>query len=183
MRIIQLLRHPIHSLDDWWAAAALVHRLDHNPANFCMIVGLLLSSLSIILQGPTPSSTLSMMSPELQIAMCTCIFSGLGIKLHGVFSHTRFWFPKKSLRKCYQNGYTGAPLATSGMLVYGYYIVSNTPTWLSALGSVLVGFLGIGVGAQGILYWLEARRIERNEATLIKVYQQAVTDNERHTDS
>lgn len=162
-------RHPIAALDLWWDETSSTRRLDHYPANLCMLIGLLLTSSSIVLQGPSPTSVLVDMSDPLQVAMCACIFGGCLIKLHGIASHTRFWFPHKPLRKCYQLGYTGAPLSTSGLLVYGYYILSNTPTWLSALGGVLTPLLGVGIALQGCVYWLEARRIERRERQMISI--------------
>lgn len=183
MSVKDVARHPIHTLDAWWDKASKERRLDHSPSNLFMIVGLMLSSLSIILQGPSPSSAVIGMPIELQVAMCGCIFGGLTIKFEGALSHTRFYRRDRPLKKCYQRGYTGAPLASSGLFVYGWYILSNTPNWLSALGSVLVAFLGAGVSAQAVLYWLEARRIERNERALIKAYvQQAVIDDEHDHD-
>lgn len=173
------LRNPIASLEVQWAASATRRRLDHSPANMCMIIGLMLSSTSIVVQGPTPSSTLHNMSANLQVAMCGFIVVGLGIKLYGALSHTCFFRPHVPLRLCYQKGYLGAPLAASGMLVYAWYIVDSIEGgWLSALGSVLVGFLGVGVMLQGAVYWLEARRLERVERHMILTAQQ--TKENRH---
>lgn len=166
-------RHPVAALDLWWDETSSSRRLDHYPANLCMLIGLILSSFSIVLQGPSPTSVLVDMSPEMQIAMCVCIFGGCVIKLHGVLSHTRIWFPSKPLRKCYQLGYTGAPLATAGLFVYGYFILHSTPTWLSALGGVLTPLLGVGISLQGCVYWLEARRIERRERQMISIAKHA----------
>lgn len=173
MRISNHWLHPIASLDLWWDETSSSRRLDHYPANMFMLVGLLISSMSIVLQGPSPSSALSTMATSTQIAMCACIFGGCAIKLHGVLSHTRIWFPRKSLRKCYQLGYTGAPVASAGLLVYGYYILSNTPTWLSALGGMLTPLLGLGVLFQGVVYGLESRRIERRERQMIAIAKHA----------
>lgn len=171
------LRHPIQSLDIWWAVTADCRRLDHAPANACMIVGLMLSTMSILLQGPSPNSTLEGMTPDLQMFMCLCIFVGLGIKLHGALAHTRFFRRNMPLRKCYEYGYRGAPLASSGLFVYSWYIISNTVGWLSALGSVLVGFLGFGILLQGMAYWLESRRLETLEHQLILSAQQTKADD------
>lgn len=147
--------------------------MDHSPANFCVLIGLMLPSLSIVLLGPSPTSVLTGMSSDMQVAMCACIFSGLAVKVHGALSHTRWWFPRTTLRRCYQLGYTGAPIAVGGLLVYGFYILSNTPTALSALGAVLTPFLGLGIGLQAVVYWLESRRIENNERALIREAKEA----------
>jgi hypothetical protein len=166
-----LLRHPVSSLDDWWSKVSPERRLDHNLDSICMLVGLALPALSIVLIGPAPTTTVADMSPNLQIAMCACIFGGCVMKLHGVFSHTRFWFPNTPIRRCYQIGYSAAPAATAGLLVYGWFLVTNTETWLSAVGAVLPPMLGFGIGLQSVMYWLEARRIERVELHMIRKAQ------------
>lgn len=161
-----LLLHPIRWFDRWWEIQQPKHRLDRNPANLCMICGLILSSSSIIIQGPSTGSALIEMGDSLQIAMCCCIFGGLLIKLYGVVMCSRWFKPNASLRKCYQKGYQGAPVASAGLFVYGYFLLANTGNWLSALGAVLTPALGIGVLLQGGLYWLEARRIEHVEKAM-----------------
>lgn len=171
MKLPQFLRHPVESLNDWWARASPERRLDHNLANICTLIGLILPSLSIVLIGPVPSSALANMPPNLQIGMCACIFGGCATKLHGALSHTRFWFPNTPIRRCYQIGYSGAPAASAGLLVYGYFLMLNTVTWLSALGAVLTPMLGIGIGLQAVVYWLEARRIEHVELNMIREAQ------------
>lgn len=168
MKLPQWLRHPVASLDAWWARASPERRLDHNLANICMLIGLALPSLSIVLIGPVPSSAVANMSPNLQISMCACIFGGCVMKLHGALSHTRFWFPNTPIKRCYQIGYSGAPAAVAGLLVYGYFLMLNTVTWLSALGAVLTPLLGVGIGLQACVYWLEARRIEHAELGMIR---------------
>lgn len=137
-----------------------------------MLIGLMLPSMSIILQGPTPNSVLADMPTWLQIAMCGCIFGGCGIKLHGALTGSRFYFPRTSLTTSYRWGYTGAPMATVGALVYGWFILSGTPTFLSALGGVSTPMFGIGISIQALFYWLESRRIARNERTLIRLYRE-----------
>lgn len=161
--------NPIARMDDWWEKHAATHRLDRNPANFCMLLGLVLSSLSIILRGPVPNSALSEMGDNLQLSMCGCIFGGLCIKLYGILGHSRWFRPGMSLRKAYQKGYQGAPVAAAGMFVYAYYLEANTSTWTSALGAALTPFLGLGILLQGILYWLEARRIEHVEDRMTSI--------------
>jgi hypothetical protein len=164
--------HPIAVLDVWWETKER-QRLDRNPANLCLLVGLLCASLSIILKGPSPTSRLILMSEDLQIAMCACIFIGCIIKLHGVLARSRFWFPHMSLKHCYQLGYNGAPIGSSGLFVYGFYLLEGTPNWTSALGTVLTPMLGLGLLLQGGVYWLESRRIERAEHQMILFAQSA----------
>lgn len=163
------VRHPIWAIDRWWEMQSRKHRLDRNPANLCMLVGLMLSSLSIILKGPSPNSSLVSMSENLQIAMCACIFVGLGIKLYGLLIGSRWFRSSVSLRCAYQKGYQGAPVASAGMFVYGFYLIENTHDWTSAIGAVLTPLLGLGVLLQGGLYWIETRRIEHVEQAMTDI--------------
>jgi hypothetical protein len=128
-----------------------------------MLIGLMLPTMSIILTGPVPNSALMNMPESLQIAMCCCIFLGCGMKLHGALAGRRFYFPGTSVKRCYTYGYSGAPLATVGCITYGYYILSNTDNFLSALGAISTPMFGTGITAQAVLYMLEYRRIDRNE--------------------
>lgn len=159
--------HPVSAMDNWWSRVSPERRLDRNMGNLCMLIGLMFPTLAIVLVGPVPNSILSEMPEWLQIWMCGFIFLGCGIKLHGAFGHSRFWCPNRSIKQCYALGYIGAPFASTGLLVYGYFILSNTPNWVSALSGILTPMLGLGIGLQAVLYWLEWRRIDRNEATLI----------------
>jgi hypothetical protein len=169
VQVVQCIRHPVVSLDVWWEHKSGELRLDHYPANLCLLIGLICSSLSIILIGPVPNSRLTLMSPDLQILMCICIFIGCLIKLHGVLAHSRYWFPNISLKHCYQLGYNGAPIGAAGLFVYGFYLLEGTQNWLSALGTILTPLLGLGILLQGGVYWLESRRIEKVERYLIGI--------------
>lgn len=163
-------------LDAWWADISPRRRMDRNAGNLCMLIGLMLPSLSIVLQGPVPSSVLEDMPDALQVAMCACIFVGCGIKLHGSLSNSRWYFPKTTLKKAYRWGYTGAPIATVGTWVYGWFILSNTDNFLSALGGVATPIFGLGISIQAGFYWLESRRIDHNERVLIKAEHERIVD-------
>lgn len=167
-------------LDRWWARRAQKRRIDRNAGNMFMLVGLILPSLSIILQGPTPNSALDDMPSNLQITMCVWIFLGCSIKLHGAVSGSRWYFPDAKLTSCYRWGYIGAPIATAGALVYGYFILSGTPTFLSALGGVSTPLFGIGISVQAFLYWLESRRISHRERDLRRVEKARIADERRY---
>lgn len=154
----------VDRLDAWWREAHT--RKDLNFGNMFMLFALVFSSLSIILQGPSPSSALVGMSDTLQLSMCGCIYGGCAIKLHGALSGRRWYFPRTNLKRCYAYGYIGAPMATLGSLVYGWFILSNTETPLSAMGGLATPLFGIGISLQAGLYWLENRRLERNEGII-----------------
>jgi hypothetical protein len=158
-------------LDTWWATISPRRRLDRSAGNMFMLIGLMLPSLAIVLQGPVPNSALEDMPDYLQVGMCGCIFVGCGIKLHGALSGSRWYFPRTSLKKAYRWGYTGAPMATVGCWAYGWFILAGTPNFLSALGGVATPMFGLGISLQALFYWLESRRIDRAEHTLIEQAQ------------
>lgn len=163
-------RHPVRALDAWWFRVSPNRRLDRNAGNLCMLIGLMFPTASIMIRGPVPGSTLEHLMPAwLQAWMCASIFLGCGIKLHGVVAGSRWYLPKMPLKRCYTFGYIGAPFATSGLLVYGYFLMSTTPNWVAALSAILTPMLGIGISAQAFLYWLEYRRIEHNEKNMIEL--------------
>lgn len=169
--------HPIEALDHWWFRVSPDRRLDRNAGNIAMLIGLMCPSLAIILTGPVPNSTLTAMPDWLQVWMCAFIFLGCGIKLHGALSGSRWWFPHKKLKDSYSMGFIGAPFAASGLWVYGWFILANTPNLFSALGGVLTPILGVGIGFQAVLYWLEWRRITRNEAIMIAEAKAHIQDD------
>jgi multisubunit Na+/H+ antiporter MnhG subunit len=158
----------VKRVDDWWDRTAPTRRLDRNAGNMCMLIGLALTSFSVILIGPSPSSAIRDMTDHLQIAMCVCIFSGCLIKLFGAVAHSRFFFRHMRVKTCYQIAVGGAPFAASGLFVYGWFLLENTPSWTSALGAVLTPMLGAGILIQSVFYLLEARRIGRNERLMIR---------------
>jgi hypothetical protein len=73
-------------------------------------------------------------------------------------------------------------MATMGCLVYGWFILSGTDTFLSALGGISTPMFGIGITIQAGFYWLESRRIERNERILTKQAKEVI-EHERDSDS
>jgi hypothetical protein len=168
----QWARHPVHSLDKWWETKFSALRLDHNISNFCVILGLIITALSTLILGSTPTSSLNVAPRSTEMAMCACIFIGLSIKMHGVLAHSRWYFPNTTLRRCYQFGYTGAPIASAGLFVYGFYLIEHTELWSSVIGACVTPFLGVGVLLQGGMYWLEARRMERAEREMIRIAKQ-----------
>lgn len=163
MTVTGFIRRPLTSLDGWWEEASPKRRIDFNFGNMGMLLGLMMPSLSIVLNGPVPSSVLDDMPVGLQIAMCAAIFFGCGMKLHGALGGRRFWFPRMDPKRCYTWGYAGAPIAFVGTVTYGYFILSNTPNFWSAMSGVSTPLFGLGIMGQAALYLLEYRRIDRNE--------------------
>lgn len=167
-RLLHTVSHPVQSADDWWLRVSPRRRLDRNAGNMFMLIGLMLPTLSIVLRGPTPNSVLNGMPEYLQVWMCAFIFGGCGLKLYGALSGFKYFRPNVHLKDCYKWGFIGAPLASTGAIVYGYYILSNTENFWSALSGVSTPMFGIGISVQAFFYWLEWRRIERNEHLYIR---------------
>jgi hypothetical protein len=161
------LRHPVRALDAWWAHLMSNPRVDLNFGNIGMLIGLMLPSLSIILQGPIPGAALGRMPSWLQVWMCAFIFIGCGMKLHGALGGRRWYRPNMTRIQCYQWGIVGAPLAASASWVYGYFILTNTPTFLSAVSGVSTPCFGTGILLQAGLYLLEIRRLQHDQLDII----------------
>lgn len=159
------LRQMIQALDRWWGKP---HRIDHHPLVICALSGLIGPSLAIVLVGPVPSSVLEGMPNWLQIIMCACIVFGCGGMVHGALLGTR-WYFYGSRRKALRRAYTSAPLAVSGLIVYGLFILANTGgNFISALSGVLTPFLGLGLFLVSLMYVLEDRRLEHAEPAVIE---------------
>jgi hypothetical protein len=161
-------------LDRWWEEASPRRRIDLNYGNFGMLLGISLPAMSIILNGPVPSSNLMHMPITTQIAMCVCIFVGCLMKLHGALSGHRYWFPRTTLKRSYTYGFAGAPIAFVGCVTYSWFILGSVENFWSALSSIGILFFGSGILMQAGLYLLEYRRIDRNE----RVIRQAVIDEQ-----
>lgn len=168
--------HPVKDLDNWWFRVSPNRRLDRNAGNMFMLVGLMFPTAAIVIVGPVPNSALSGMPEWLQMWMCAFIFGGCATKLHGALSGFKYYRPKTTVKQAYSYGFIGAPFATSGLLVYGYFILANTPNWVAAVSGILTPMLGLGIGLQGVFYWLEFRRIQRNEDSMIEIAKAKVKD-------
>lgn len=149
-------------LDRWWARRE--RRLDRTPMNVFVMLGLMSPALSIILRGPSPISSVADMPDITQIAMCACIFVGLGTCLHGAVMRSRWWFPKASLIRCYRKGMSGGPIAVAGLWVYTYFLYVNTVSVWGTLNAFLTPALSLGVASNCLWYALEIRLIRRRKA-------------------
>lgn len=167
------MRSPIKALDVWWEKTSPKRRLDHHPLYVCVLVGLLGPALSIVMFGPLPASALAGMSDTLQVMLCTLLVMHSVIGLHAVFLGTRFYL-KGPLKRAYRLGYSAAPAGVASLFVYGVVVLANAfqsvsakIMVMSALSGILTPLLGLGVALQALLFWLESRRIERNEKHII----------------
>jgi hypothetical protein len=85
------------------------------------------------------------------------------------------------IKTCYRIAFGGAPFASAGLIVYGYFLLLNTPTWISSFGAVFYPILGVGISVQALFYMLEARRIEHNERRMIHEAKQVIRE-QRNSD-
>lgn len=155
----------VDRLDGWWQHRSENRRLDRAPANLAIVVGLMVPAGSIALRGPASNSFIAGMATSTQIAMCSCIFVGLAICLHGMCMGSRFYFPDASLTRCYKKAAYGGPLAFVGLAVYTFFLATSTPDMWGTLNIFLTPALGLGIIGQMFLYWLDVRRIRNNKAT------------------
>lgn len=150
--------HPSQSLDNWWTNQAPRHRLDRGPTYICNMIPIWLYSLSTILFGPVPNSSVAELPDYIQIMLSLCIFMGATICLYGTCR------PGLDPRFSYKLGYSAAPATSLGLFVYGWAIISGTPNWTSALGGLVGPFMGLGAALNAIGFWLEIRRLSRVDA-------------------
>lgn len=162
MKLWQYVRHPVATLDDWWSNASRDVRLDRNPVYLCVLIGVAAPSLAVVLVGPVPNSALTALTGTTQIVLCAFIFGGSCIMLYASFR-----FPGDRRKLAYRRGYTFTPLVVSGLIVYGITILANTPNFMAALSGFLTPMLAVGIAFQGMRLWLESRRIQRTEETLL----------------
>lgn len=161
-------QHPVKALDQWWTRRIADGRVDRNPLAICALLGLMGPTLAIILTGPAPSSVLSGMPDDLQVTMCAFIFVGCGGMLHGAMLGAR-WYFYGTRRTALRRSYTSAPLAVSGLVVYGGFILGNTDgNVIAALSGILTPALGLGLLLLAGKYWLEERRMQRLEPLVVE---------------
>lgn len=155
-----IVSHPARVLDDWWGLQAPKHRLDRGPSYICNMIPIWLYSLSTILFGPVPNSSVAELPDYLQMMLAFCIFMGATICLYGTIK------PRADPRYSYRLGYSAAPATSIGLFVYGWAIINDTPNWTSAFAGLVGPFMGIGALLNALGFWLEIRRLNRVDAVL-----------------
>lgn len=152
----------ITKLDTWWEEHSAGRRYDRGPMYFWMMLASFLTSISMILTGPVPNGSISELTFLEQSVLSWVLFLGSGLSVFSAMTGSRFWFPNWSRVKSYGMGLIGVPLVTSAYLFYAYAIVLGTENWQSALGGTLVPCLALGAAINGVYFFLEIRRIQRN---------------------
>lgn len=85
------------------------------------------------------------------------------------------WFFPKCLRKhSYMAGIIGIPLHAFATFYYGIVVMAESENPVSTLAGALAPCISIGVVINLFYFWLEIRRIARNE---IRLVARGMTDN------
>lgn len=150
--------------DHWWRTRK--RRYDRGPVYMAMILALWFTSISMILIGPVPDSSISELSSSTQRMLSISLFLGSSICLIGASSGSRYFLDSWKITKSYQWAIIGMPFIATSIGFYGYAVYVHTPNWASALGATLAPLLGMGGCFNSIFIWLESRRIEANVATI-----------------
>ncbi|AVD99647.1 membrane protein [Mycobacterium phage Cuke] len=140
------------------------NRLDHGRMYMCVTVGLFLTSLSMIMLGPLPNSTISRLSEFTQTSMAYVLSLCSATCLVGIFRGTRFFMPRADLRDSYLMAKWSIPGIGASLGTYVVAIFVNYGSiWLSTVSgsigaSILIGSLWNG--------WDFANEIDRLDAEL-----------------
>lgn len=150
-------------IDGWWTRHSDGRRYDRGPMYLSVLVGLFLTAISMLLQGPTPTGPISAaLDAASQTTLATSMLIGTGSMLFGSAAGARFFFPKWQRTRCYQVGIAGVPISVTGLVMYSWATITETPNFLSAMGGAMTPLMAIGLSVNGFYFTLEIRRIERN---------------------
>ncbi|AYN57982.1 membrane protein [Mycobacterium phage Fowlmouth] len=120
-------------------------RLDHGRMYVCVVVGLFLTSLSMIVLGPLPDSTISNLNEFTQTSMAFVLFLGSLSCIIGMSRGTRFFFPRADLRDSYLIAKWSIPGVVASLGTYVIAILVNYGSiWLSALSGSIGASIVIG---------------------------------------
>lgn len=126
----------------------------------CGMLGFFTWSLSLMVIGPIPNSTISELSDSIQDMLAASIFIGSGVCLSGSLIGTRFLRPKADVRLSYKFALWGIPAISGSIGVYVWAIIHDTGSfWLSAYAGSIGLFLCIGVLLNGIDIAFEIARL------------------------
>jgi hypothetical protein len=117
-------------------------RLDHGRMYMCVTVGLWITSLSLILVGPVPNSTISNLNVFTQMSMAVVMFLGSTAKIIGFLRGTRFLRPDADIRDSYLIAMWAILATNTGLSVYVIAIFMNYGNFLL---STMGGSLGLSM--------------------------------------
>lgn len=159
----------MNRLDIWWLKKETTGpRYDRGPMYMCMMIALLCSSISLFLWGPVPGSNIQKdLSQFTQILLAGMLMLGSSICLFGAASGSLV-AKKWSRRQSYNCGIAGMPAVLASLIFYTWAIYAGSTNIASGLGATLSPLLAIGTILNGLIFWLEKRRIQRNIHKIIQ---------------
>ena len=145
-------------------------RLDHSRMYICTMFGLFFLSLSLLVIGPIPDSTLAGMDDWTQIMLSVCVLVGSLICIVGILLGTRIFRPKADIRICYQIGQWGIVSICISMLFYVIGVVGHVGPhfWGLTLSSALGLAILIGCAWVAIDFEYETERLDRKFKSEVK---------------
>ncbi|AKU45332.1 hypothetical protein MADRUGA_42 [Mycobacterium phage Madruga] len=152
----------IEYLDAWWEKNSSQRRYDRGPMYFWVMFASLLTAISMILTGPIPNGSISELNESEQIILAWTLLVGATISTFASLTGSRFLFPHWTRVKSYSVGLIGVPLVSSSFSFYAYALYINTANITSGLSGTLVPCLALGSAINGVYFFLEIRRIQRN---------------------
>jgi hypothetical protein len=171
---------------DWLATLVLgPKRLDHEPMYSCTISALFLAGLCWLIVGPIPTSPIFTLPAKTQVTLATCLFTGSGTCLYGVFMGTFMDIgrqvsrakrklrkepplPPLDVRRSYRVGSSGIPAVFAALSYYTVILIEYTPANWAGANSMLLIFLCLGFFFQWLRFLMENRRINHALPVLIE---------------
>jgi hypothetical protein len=159
----------IERLDGWWTRHSDFRRYDRGPMYLTMMIALMFSAVSMLIQGPVPGSNLEELSEITQTMLALFLFAGSGLCVFGATVGSKYWFPRWGRIRSYRVGICGVPAVVTSLGFYSYAIYAGAVNVASALGGTLGPLMTLGTLINGFYFYLETRRIERNIVLVKKI--------------
>ncbi|ABD58453.1 gp37 [Mycobacterium phage PBI1] len=135
-------------------------RIDHGRMYVSCMMGLWVWSLSLLVIGPVPNSTIDELTDYVQNILASCIFIGSFVCLCGIAIGTKYVLPKADIRLCYRFSLWGIPALAGSVGTYAWAIAHNTGSfWVSAYAASIGTFICLGIVWNGLDLLFEIARL------------------------
>lgn len=137
-------------------------RIDHGRTYMCVIMGMLFWSLSLLMIGPVPNSTIDELSDYVQNILAASIFVGSFVCCVGCLTGTMVCLPKADVRLSYKFALWGIPAIAGSVGTYVWAIIhdsGNGTFWTSVCASSMSMFVCIGIVWNGLDLVFEIKRL------------------------
>lgn len=119
-------------------------RIDHSRSYLAVTLGLWLMSISLIVIGAAPQSSIDKLNSSTHQLMAGIIFLGTTAQIHGSLCGTRYFFPDRDIRDCYYQALWAILPVNVALLVYVW-------TLFDKYGPMAFSVFGASVGLSIIL--------------------------------